>query len=74
MLEILATGSISAGEKVFGSSFDQDAPLPGVMSVDQIVEKAERAQPKPTAENPLYANFGKKREGPPPPPVTQTPR
>lgn len=67
MLEVLANGSIAAGEKIFGSNFDQGALLPGVMSVDQIVEKAERAQPKPTAENPLYANFGKKREGTAPP-------
>lgn len=63
MLDVLASGSIAAGGKLFNTLFDDEPLLPGVLTVEQIVEKAERAQPKPTAENPLYANFGKKREG-----------
>ena len=63
MLEVLASGSVNAGQKLFGSSYDMEVVILGVLTVEQILEKAERAQPKPTADNPLYANFGKKRKG-----------
>ena len=63
LFNMLSTGSIQKGIELFGTSFDVDVPAAMVTSVEEIKIKAERAQPKPTAENPLYANFGKRKEG-----------
>lgn len=63
LYELLASGSLQRGIKLFGPSFDSEGPAAGVTSVEEILVKAERAQPKPTAENPLYANFGKRKKG-----------
>lgn len=62
-MEMLASGSFARGEEIFGSGFDVRPEPRGVSSVAEIRAKAERAQPKPTQANPLYANFGKRREG-----------
>lgn len=62
-MEMLASGSFAHGEQIFGSGFDSRPDPTGVCSVAAIEAKAERAQPKPTQANPLYANFGKPRHG-----------
>ena len=71
-MELLASGNFAQGEQVFGGGFDAGPEPCGVCSVKEILFKAERAQPKPTQANPLYANFGKRREGEPPPTPTHT--
>lgn len=63
MLEVLSQGWLARGPEIFGQTFDTDLILPGVTTVADIKAKAERAQPKPTADNPLYANFGKQKIG-----------
>ena len=62
-MELLSSGNFAQGEQVFGSGFDAGPEPCGVCSVKEILFKAERTQPKPTQANPLYANFGKRREG-----------
>ncbi len=43
---------------------DDEAALPKhETNVEDLMLKAERAQPKPTARNPIYENFGKSRGG-----------
>ncbi|CAL8465953.1 g5489 [Coccomyxa elongata] len=68
-MEMLAEGFAGKSEKVFGSGFSL-APVPtGPMTpvLAELRAKAERAQPKPTEKNQLYANFGRKLEAAPPP-------
>ena len=62
-LEILSKGLLEKGPEHFGPDFDTALSLPKVTSVYDIKTKAQRAEPKPTANNPLYANFGKRKEG-----------
>ena len=68
-MEMLAEGFAGKSEEVFGSGFSL-APAPtGPMTpvLAELRAKAERAQPKPTEKNQLYANFGRKLEDAPPP-------
>jgi hypothetical protein len=62
-MEMLSEGFTGKTEEVFGQGFVM-APSTGPDTPDlaDLRAKAERAQPKPTEKNQLYANFGKKLE------------
>ncbi|EIE18491.1 hypothetical protein COCSUDRAFT_68230 [Coccomyxa subellipsoidea C-169] len=72
-MEMLAEGFTGKTEEVFGSGFSL-APAPAGPETPMLAElraKAERAQPKPTEKNQLYASFGRKLEAAPPPTAEQ---
>ena len=71
-MEMLAEGFAGKSEEVFGTGFSM-TPVPGPETpvLAELRAKAERAQPKPTEKNQLYANFGRKLESAPPPSVEQ---
>lgn len=71
-MEMLAEGFAGKSEEVFGTGFSM-TPIPGPETpvLAELRAKAERAQPKPTEKNQLYANFGRKLESAPPPSVEQ---
>ncbi|KAK9867046.1 hypothetical protein WJX84_003068 [Apatococcus fuscideae] len=67
-MAMLSGGFAGKAEEIFGEgarkkqappAADAELPKPGTDLVGLML-KAERAQPKPTARNPIYANFGKK--------------
>ena len=63
-MEMLSEGLAGKAEEVFGRKF---APgrvgAPGAALLSELYAKAERAQPKPTPQAPLYENFGKRKDG-----------
>lgn len=65
-MELLSEGFVGKNEEVFGQGFVL-APTAGPDSPDvaDLRAKAERAQPKPTEKNQLYANFGRKLDDAP---------
>jgi hypothetical protein len=75
-MELLAEGFAGAKpEQVFGQGFGLaapgSAPAPETPGLAELRAKAERAQPKPTEKNRLYANFGRRREDAAPPTPAQ---
>lgn len=67
-MEMLAEGFAGKSEEVFGRGFALATPAgPDTPVLAELRAKAERAQPKPTEKNQLYANFGRKLEAAPPP-------
>ncbi len=66
-MELLSEGFVGRTEELCGQGFVM-APTggPDTPDVADLRAKAERAQPKPTEKNQLYANFGKKLEDAPP--------
>lgn len=65
-MELLSEGFVGKTEEIFGQGF-VITPTAGPDTPDlaDLRAKAERAQPKPTEKNQLYANFGKKLDEPP---------
>ena len=63
-MEMLAGGFGSRGAEIFASARTSDgAEAPYIAA---LRARAERAQPKPTDKNPMYAHFGARRCGPQP--------
>ena len=59
---MLAGGFGSRGAEIFASARTSDgAEAPYIAA---LRARAERAQPKPTDKNPMYAHFGARRCGP----------
>ncbi|KAK9822740.1 hypothetical protein WJX74_002304 [Apatococcus lobatus] len=70
-MAMLSGGFAGKAEEIFGekASKKESAPVAKAAASKPAADliglmlKAERAQPKPTARNPIYANFGKKAKG-----------
>lgn len=70
-MAMLSGGFAGKAEEIFGEGAckKEAAPVPNAATSKPAADliglmlKAERAQPKPTARNPIYANFGKKTKG-----------
>lgn len=71
-MAMLSGGFAGKAEEIFGEGackkeavpVTDDAVSKPAADLVGLMLKAERAQPKPTARNPIYANFGKKTKGP----------
>ena len=71
-MAMLSGGFAGKAEEIFGQRAckKEAAPVTNAAASKPAADlvglmlKAERAQPKPTARNPIYANFGKKAKGP----------